>query len=325
MKAKVLLTRTIPKPGLDYLNKHCNVFLNERDHKLTEDEIIKRAKDCDGLACLLSDRIGERVFHNTNLKIVSNFGVGYDNIDISSATNNKVMVTNTPGVLDNTTSELAFALMLSVSRRLIEADKFVRERKWTTGWEVNMFLGLDLTNKTLGIIGMGNIGRSFAKKAGGFNMNIIYHNRQRLSREIENKYNATYVDKNTLLRESDFISLHVPNTKETHHIIAKKELSLMKSNAILINTARGTVVNEHDLYTALKEKVIWGAGLDVFEKEPKITEGLINLNNVVVLPHIASASIETRNKMSLMLANNIVLGLRGERPPNLVNKSLFAE
>jgi glyoxylate reductase len=227
-------------------------------------------------------------------------------------------------VLDDTTAELAFALMLSVSRRVVEADQFVRQKKWTTGWEVNMFLGLDLNNKTLGIIGMGNIGRSLAKKASGFNMNIIYHNRNRLDKKIEKQYNATYVDKNTILKESDFISLHMPSTKETHHIITKEELSIMKSNAILINTARGTVVNEHDLYNALKEKTIWGAGLDVFEREPQITKELLNLNNVVVLPHIGSASIETRNKMSLMVANNIVAGLRGEIPPNLLNESVLS-
>ncbi|MDH4129317.1 MAG: D-glycerate dehydrogenase, partial [Spirochaetota bacterium] len=221
--------------------------------------------------------------------------------------------------------ELAFALMIAVTRRLLEGDRFVRSGKWVTGWEINLFQGFDLHHKTLGIIGMGNIGQSLAKKAHAFDMKIIYHNRNRLDNSIENLYDAKYTSLEVLLSESDIISLHTPLSPETHHLIDEKEIELMKDTAIIINTARGEVINEKSLYEALRVKRIWGAGLDVFENEPILTPGLVDLENVILLPHIGSASVETRNRMSMMVVNNVIAGISGNIPNNLVNKGVLGD
>ena len=320
MKPKIFVSRKISDEALEKLSSVCHVSINENDVKLSEVEMIEAIDGMDGLICLLNDSISKKVLEsNPNLKVVANFGVGYNNIDVKTATELEIMVTNTPDVLDDTTAELALSLMMATSRRIVEGDKFVREGKWTTGWEIGLFQGFDLNHKTLGIIGFGNIGQALAKLVSGFEMKILYHNRNRLDEETEKKYNAHYVDKDTLLTESDFISLHTPLTSETTHLIGEKELTMMRKSAILINTARGPVVDEKALYEALKNKVIWGAGLDVFEKEPEIYPGLTNLDNVVVLPHIGSASVETRSKMAMMVVDNVVAGVTGNIPENLIN------
>ncbi|HEO66347.1 MAG TPA: D-glycerate dehydrogenase, partial [Spirochaetes bacterium] len=278
----------------------------------------------DGLICLLNDKITKGVLKsNPELKVIANFGVGYNNIDIETATELGIMVTNTPGVLDETTAELAFALIMSVSRRVAEGDRYVRRGEWKTGWEIDLFQGFDLHHKTLGIIGFGRIGQALAKIVRGFDMNILYYSRNRVENSVEDKYQAKYMDKDALLSQSDIVSLHTPLTPETRHLMGKRELTLMKKTAILINTARGEVVDEQALYEALKSHGIWGAGLDVFEEEPRIVSGLLGLENVVLLPHIGSASVETRSTMARMVADNLIAGVTGKVPPNLVNNEVL--
>ncbi|MDH5682264.1 MAG: D-glycerate dehydrogenase [Spirochaetota bacterium] len=320
MKARIYLTRVLPEHLIERLSETCDVTVNRGDLKLSEDKLIEAIRDMDGVICLLNDSITERVLRsNPNLKVVANFGVGYNNIDVKVASELGIMVTNTPGVLDETTAELALSLMMAVSRRIVEGDTYVRRGEWTTGWELNLFQGFDLHHKTLGIIGFGNIGQALAKMLSGFSMPILYHNRNRLSEATETLYNATYSSKDDLLSRSDIVSLHCPLTPETRHLITHRELQLMKSTAILINTARGEVVNEKDLYEALKAKTIWAAGLDVFEREPLLHPGLADLNNVTLLPHIGSASVETRSRMGTMVVDNLIAGISGNTPANLVN------
>ncbi|MGC8842726.1 MAG: 2-hydroxyacid dehydrogenase, partial [bacterium] len=248
--------------------------------------------------------------------------VGYDNIDVKEATRRKIMVTNTPGVLTETTADLTFALILATARRLVEADKFTRSGKWKS-WGPMLFLGRDVYGATLGIIGMGRIGQAVARRAKGFNMKIIYYSRRR-NEEAEKELGAEYRELHSLLKEADIITIHTPLTEETYHLIGEKELSLMKPSAILINTARGAVVDQRALFKALKEKRIFGAGLDVYEKEPiDADDPLLELDNVVVLPHIGSATVETRGRMARMAAENLLAGLRGEIPQNLVNPEVL--
>ncbi len=324
MKAKVFLTKKLSDPIMKYLEEYCDLSVNDGNIKLPEEQIIKGVQAKDGLICLLNDPITKRILEsNPKLKVIANFGVGYNNIDMETATELGIMVTNTPGVLDETTAELAFALIMSVSRRVVEGDRYVRKGKWKTGWEIDLFQGFDLHHKTLGIIGFGRIGQALAKIARGFDMNILYHSRNRVENGVEDTYQARYMDKDSLLSQSDIVSLHTPLTPETRHLVSKRELALMKKTAILINTARGEVVNENALCEALKNKSIWGAGLDVFEEEPKIVSGLLGLENVVLLPHIGSASVETRNTMARMVADNLIAGVTGKVPPNLVNNDVL--
>ncbi len=324
MKAKIFSTRKLSDSVMKHLEDHCDLSVNDRDEKLSEEQIIKGVQGKDGLICLLNDQITKRILEsNPELKVIANFGVGYNNIDIETAAELGIMVANTPGVLDETTAELTFALIMSVSRRVVEGDRYIRKGKWKTGWEIDLFQGFDLHHKTLGIIGFGRIGQALAKIARGFDMNILYHSRNRVESHVEDKYQARYMDKDTLLSQSDIVSLHTPLTQETRHLMSKRELALMKKTAILINTARGEIVDENALYEALKSKNIWGAGLDVFEEEPKIVSGLLGLKNVVLLPHIGSASVETRSTMARMVADNLIAGVTGKVPTNLVNNAVL--
>ncbi|MBA2132967.1 D-glycerate dehydrogenase [Hydrogenispora sp. UU3] len=308
----------MPQPALDLLSASCEVEVNEEDRVLTKAELISKVKGRDAVLCLLTDTIDAEVLDAAQgVKIFANYAVGYNNIDVEAATKRKIWVSNTPGVLTDTTADLAWALIFAVARRVVEADRFTREGKFK-GWAPMLFLGQDVTGKTLGIIGGGRIGEAVGKRAQGFAMKVLYNDIVR-NVEFEKATGATYVDKETLLKEADIISLHVPLLPETRHLIGAHELSLMKPTAILINTARGPVVDEDALVKALKAKQIYGAGLDVFEEEPKVHPGLLELDNVVLLPHIASASMETRTKMGLMAAENILAVMKGQVPPYHVN------
>ena len=319
---KIFITRKIPKPGLDILRKNYEIEVFPHDRVPTKKEILDGLKGKDGLLCLLSDPIDAEVINSEpKLKMIANYAVGYDNIDVNAATKRRIPVSNTPGVLTDATSEMAWALLFSVARRVVEADKFTRSGKFN-GWGPLLMLGQDVAGKTLGIIGAGRIGTAFALKSKGFKMKVLYVdsvNNDKLEKEL----GAKKVEIDELLEKSDFISLHVPLISSTHHLIDENELKMMKKTAILINTSRGPIVNEKTLAKALKEKWIFGAGLDVYENEPEINEDLKKLDNVVIQPHSASATIESRTNMALLAAKNMIAGLKGETPPNCVNPEVF--
>ncbi|WP_069650052.1 2-hydroxyacid dehydrogenase [Caloranaerobacter ferrireducens] len=317
-RKKVYITRKIPDIGINLLKQHFEVEINMEDRPLTKEELISNIEDKDAVLCQLTDLIDKEVYDRAkNVKIFANYAVGFNNIDVDEATKRGIIITNTPGVLSDATADLAWTLLLSVARRIVEADKYTRAGKFKC-WSPTLFLGQDLVGKTLGIIGAGRIGKTLAKRSIGFEMKILYHNRKR-DEEMEKMFNAKWVDKDTLLKESDFISLHVPLTKETYHMIGEREFKLMKETAILINTARGPVVDEKALVKALKEKEIWGAGLDVYEKEPEVEEDLKKMDNVVLVPHIGSATINTRDNMAKIAAKNIIAVLNNEKPLTPVN------
>ncbi|MDH7508072.1 MAG: D-glycerate dehydrogenase [Methanomassiliicoccales archaeon] len=321
----VLITRKIPDAGLDILRNEVNLDIYEGDIPIPRDELIRRIKGKHGLLCLLSDRIDREVMEaaGAQLRIISNYAVGYNNIDVEEATRRGILVTNTPGVLTDATADLTWALIMACARRIPESDRFVREGRFV-GWGPMLMLGHEVYGKTIGIIGLGDIGTAVARRAKGFGMRILYHNRKR-NIDGEREVGAVYVPLETLLRESDFVTIHVPLTQETFHLIGEKEIGLMKKNAILINVARGEVVDEKALISALKEKRIAYAGLDVFENEPHINPELFALENVVLTPHTGSATYESRNRMAVMAAENLLAGLRGKRPPNLVNASAWKD
>lgn len=320
-KCKVYVTRMLPGKALDVLRETCEVEVNPKDEAIPYDELIEKVKNRDGIITLLTDKIDANLIKigadgNPTLKVIANYAVGYDNIDVASATKHSIFITNTPGVLTNATADIAWALLFAIARRIPEAEKFARAGKYK-GWSPTLFLGADIYGKTLGIIGVGRIGAAVAIRAKGFNMKVLY-NDIRHNKEIDD-IGAQKVDMDTLLKESDFISVHVPLMPETHHLIGKRSLSMMKPTAYLINTSRGPVVDEAALAEALKNNVIAGAGLDVFEEEPKIYPGLLELDNIVVVPHIASATVETRSNMAMMAVENVIAALNGKRPPNAVN------
>ncbi|MCD6462559.1 MAG: D-glycerate dehydrogenase [Thermotogae bacterium] len=315
---KVLITYKIPDPGIELLKKHFLVDVHEGPGFLTREELMSKITDADAVVTQLRDQVDrEFIDAGKRLKIIANYAVGYNNIDVEYATRKNIYVTHTPGVLTEATADIAWALILAVVRRVVEADRFTRQGKFE-GWKPELFLGYDIYGKILGILGMGRIGQAVARRALGFGMKIIYHNRKRLPEEIERKYNAQYVDLEVLFREADIVSIHTPLTPETYHLVDEKLLSLMKPSAFLINTSRGAVVNERKLYEFLKEGRIAGAGLDVYEHEPMLTPGLSELDNVVLLPHIGSATIETRTRMAIMVAENVIAALKGSIPPNIV-------
>jgi len=314
----------IPQEGLDLVLAACDAEVNTADTHLSQAQLIDRVRDKAGLLCLLTDEIDEAILAaSPQLKVVANVAVGFNNIDVAAATRRKIMVTNTPGILDHTTADFAWCLLLASARRLVEADRYTRAGKYT-GWGIMLLCGEDVYGKTLGICGLGRIGRGVAKRARGFDMKILYTDAIRAPVEVERELGAQYVDKETLFREADFVTLHVPLLPETHHYVSAKELALMKKTAHLINASRGPVVDEAALVQALRERRIGGAGLDVYEYEPKLTPGLTELDNVTLAPHIASASVETRTKMAVMAATNLVDALQGRRPPNLVNPEVLA-
>jgi len=317
-RPRVLLMHPILDPGPSILAEAAEVVAYPPDRPLDEAGIRQAAEGCVGIVSQLMDPIRETVLSTPGLKCVSNVAVGFDNIDVAAATAHKVMVTNTPGVLDDTTADFAFTLLMSTARRIVEADSFTRSGQFR-GWAIDMMLGHDIFGATLGIVGAGRIGRGVAHRAKGFNMRILYYDPQPLPREAEEQMGATRVDLGRLLAESDFVSIHVPLTKETYHLISSAAFNMMKPTAILINTSRGPVVDEAALVAALTAKKLAGAGLDVYEREPAVHPGLLPMPSVVLAPHIASATVRTRSEMSAMAARNMATAVRGGRPPNLVN------
>ena len=323
--AEIFITRRVFRDVIDILEKEGHTIdINESDRILPARELVKRAHGKTGLICLLNDSIDSVVMDKLpSLKVISNIAVGYDNIDIVAATQRGIMVTNTPGVLTETTADLVFALLLGAARRIPEADQFIRAGKFKNWQLLQPHMGVDIYEKTLGIVGMGAIGQAVAKRATkGFDMRVIYFSSSRKER-AEKEFGAEFVTFNELLSLSNFISIHVPLTEKTKHMFSTEAFKKMKNTAILINTARGPVVDEAALVEAIKDGQIRGAALDVFEEEPSIHPELIKMEeNVVLAPHIGSASIETRLRMAKMAARNMVQGLKGNRPPNLVNERL---
>jgi glyoxylate reductase len=317
-RPRVLLMHPILDPGPAILAEAVEVIAYPAGQPLDEASIRRAAEGCMGIVSQLMDPIRETVLSTPGLKIVSNVAVGYDNIDVPAATAHKVMVTNTPGVLDDATADFAFTLIMATARRIVEADSFTRQGKFR-GWAIDMMLGADVHGATLGLIGVGRIGRGVAHRAKGFNMRVLYYDPQPLPPDAERDLSAARVDLGRLLAESDFVSVHVPLTQETHHLLSTPQFGQMKKTAILINTSRGPVVDEAALVEALNSKKIAGAGLDVYEREPAVHPGLITMPNVVLAPHIASATVRTRSEMSAMAARNMATAVRGGRPPNLLN------
>ena len=317
-KPRVLLMHHILDPGPGILAEVAEVIPYPTTRPLDEQSIRQAAEGCVGIVSHLQDPIGPTVLSMPGLVCVSNVAVGFNNIDVPAATANKVYATNTPGVLDDATADFAFALLMAVARRVVQGDTFVRQGNFK-GWAIDLMLGADVHDATLGIIGIGRIGRGMAKRARGFNMRVIYSDTQGLPPETEQQLGATRVDMKQLLAESDFITVHVPLTNETHHLLSTDQFNQMKQSAILINTSRGPVIDEAALVEAIKSHRIAGAGLDVFEREPAVHPGLIASHNVVLAPHIASASSRTRSEMSAMAARTMATAVRGGRPPNLIN------
>ncbi|MDH5536476.1 MAG: D-glycerate dehydrogenase [Betaproteobacteria bacterium] len=319
MKPKVLVTREVFAETLDYLSEHCEVESNQRDQPFDPESLAGRIGDKAGIMCALTDRIDGKLLERAReLKVVANIAVGYNNIDVPACTARGILATNTPGVLDDSTADLAFALMLAAARRLTEVERYIREGEWT-GWRLKQWLGVDVHHSTLGIIGMGRIGQVIARRASGFEMKVLYSNRKPVGSEIEQRLRATYVTREDLLQRSDFVILQVPYSAETQHLIGARELALMKPTAILVNSTRGGVVDDIALIAALKNGTIRGAGLDVFENEPKLNPGFFELRNVVLAPHIGSSTEATRRAMAMAAAKNLVAALTGATPPNLLN------
>ncbi|ADD07864.1 D-glycerate dehydrogenase [Candidatus Aciduliprofundum boonei] len=314
---KIFLTRKIPDDGIKILkNAGLDIEIFPYDRIPKKEEIIAGIKDADALISLLADRIDKEIIDSApKLKVIGNYAVGYNNIDVEYAKKKGIIVTNTPGVLTDATADLTFALILAAARRVVEGDKFMRQRKFK-GWAPTLMLGKDVWGATIGIIGAGRIGQAVAKRAKGFNMRILYYSRKR--KEEMDGLGAKFVSLEELLRESDIITLHVPFTPDTRHLIDYEEFEIMKDGAILINTARGEVVNEEVMLKALKSGKLFAAGLDVFYNEPKVNPELFKLDNVVLTPHIGSATERTRRKMAEMVCSDVVRVLRGEEPMNRV-------
>ena len=323
-KPKVLVTRKFFDEAIDLIKTVADVeiYPSEED-PISREVLLDKVQDIDGLLPMLTDKVDQTLLdRGKRLKVVSNYAVGYNNIDVNEATKHGVMVTNTPDVLTDTTADCAFMLLMAISRRLVEVDKFVREGKWVKAWGPKMLLGSDITGKTLGIIGLGRIGKAVVPRAKGFNMKILYHNRNP-DPEAE-KLGVEYRSMDEILAESDYISLHVPLNDKTKHLIGEPELKKLKKTAYLINTSRGPVVDEKALTKALKEHWIAGAGLDVFYEEPTNPKNpLLKLDNVIVAPHIGSATTETRLAMAMKAATNLTAALKGEHPPDLLNPEVL--
>jgi glyoxylate reductase len=323
MKPKLLLTRILPQPAMDRLESVFELDVNREDRAMTKPEIINHISDCDILLCLLTDTIDEEILDAApRLKGISNYAVGYNNIDVNTATRKGLPVTNTPGVLTEATADMTWALMMAVARRIPESDRFLREGRFQ-GWGPMLFLGGSIHGKTLGIVGLGRIGMAVARRAAGFEMSILYTDREGHP-TFERETGAQRVELDALLRHSDFVTLHTPLLPETHHLIGERELSLMKPTAYLINTSRGPVVDEAALVRALARETIAGAALDVYENEPALHPGLIGLNNTVLMPHTASATVESRTAMGLLAADNAIAMIQDRTPPSLVNPEVLA-
>jgi glyoxylate reductase len=317
-KPRVLLMHSILEPGPSLLAEACEVIPYPAGQPLDEESIRRAADGCAGILSQLMDPIRETVLSLPGLRIVSNVAVGFENIDVAAATRHGVMATNTPGVLDETTADFAFTLIMAAARRVVAADHFVRRGNFK-GWAIDMLLGQDVHGATLGIVGIGRIGRAVARRARGFSMRVLYTDAMPLAPEVERELGATRVELPTLLAESDFVTLHVPLTPETRHLIGAEQLAMMKPTAVLVNTSRGPVVDEAALVDALKSHRIFAAGIDVYEREPEIHPDLLAAHDATLAPHIASASVRTRSEMSEVAVRNLLTGLRGGRPPNLLN------
>ncbi|OGK56864.1 D-glycerate dehydrogenase [Candidatus Roizmanbacteria bacterium RIFCSPLOWO2_02_FULL_38_10] len=320
--ANIYVTRKIPNDGLLMIKRKFGKFdINPENRVLSKNELLKNVRHRDGVLCLLTDQIDREIIDamGDSCKIISNYAVGFNNIDVDYASKKKIMVTNTPGVLTDATSDLAISLLFSCARRIVESDRFTRDGKYK-GWDPNLMLGQEVTGKTLGIIGAGRIGSVVAEKmAKGFNMNVLYDDPQD-NTYLEKKIKAKRVDLKTLLKSSDFVSVHINLTSGNRHLLSTNEFKLMKETAVLINTSRGEVIDEQALVKALQEKRIFAVGLDVYENEPKLSPGLSKLNNVVIVPHIGSATVLARTLMATMAAENLINGLSGKMPKYCVNK-----
>jgi len=323
-KPKVYVTRELPERGLKIIKESFDAEVWPEYSPPPKEVIIKKVADIDALVPLLSDKIDAQVFDAApKLKIVAQMAVGFDNIDLKEAIKRGIHVTNTPGVLTETTADFAWALLMAVARRVVEADRYIRNGEWKASWHPSMLVGRDVYGATIGVVGAGRIGSAVAKRAKGFNMRILYYNPSARP-ALEKELGAKRVDLDTLLRESDFVSVHVPLIKATYHMISAEQLELMKRTAYLINNSRGPVIDEKALYKALKEGRIAGAALDVFEQEPTSRDNpLLKLDKVVVAPHTSSASHETRSRMAEMVAENLVAFFKGRIPPNLVNREVL--
>jgi lactate dehydrogenase-like 2-hydroxyacid dehydrogenase len=324
MRQKIYVTRAIPRATIEALQAEHDVTVNGEDRALSPAELRRNVAGCAAIVSLLTDRIDGPLLDaaGPNCRIVANYAVGTNNFDVPSATERGVALTNTPGVLDDATATHTIALMLAMARRIPEAERFLREGRWD-GWKPMFFIGADVDRKTLGIAGAGRIGRNVARKARGFDMEIIYSD-VAPNLAIEDETGARFVTKDELLARSDFLTLHVPLVPETHHYIGAQELGRMKPTAILINASRGPVIDEKALVEALRERRIWGAALDVFENEPELAPGLIDLPNVVIVPHIASATEETRLQMGAIVSRNVLAVLSGGQPESCINPEALA-
>ncbi|MCP4543527.1 MAG: D-glycerate dehydrogenase [Chloroflexi bacterium] len=318
MKPRVYVTRKVPEQGIALLGQECQVEIWEGALPVPRDVLMEKVTDIDGLYCLLTERVDAELLDAApRLRVVSNMAVGYNNIDVDACTARGIPVGNTPGVLTDTTADCAFALLMTAARRIVEGVDYVRAGRWKT-WEPMLLMGQDVHTATLGIIGFGRIGQAVARRARGFDMRVLYHDT--CVSDVASDLDATSVDLDTLLAESDFVSLHVPLTEETHHLIGEEALQKLKPTAILVNTARGPVVDPDALCRALRDGEIAYAALDVTEPEPiPVDHPLLSLPNCIVVPHIASASVATRTKMAVIAARNLVVGLRGEQLPHCVN------
>jgi glyoxylate reductase len=323
MKPKVYLTRKLPSAVMERLNQETDLAWNQEDRVASPNEIILGLQNREGLLCTINDRIDAKLLEQCQtLKVVANFGVGFNHIDVPAATARKIPVTNTPDVLTDATADMAFALLLAVARRLGEGERLLRAGCWT-GWEPMQLLGADVSGSTLGIVGFGRIGQAVARRARGFDMKVLYWNRTPRSEAEEHSAEATFMSLDELLRGSDFISLHVPYNPSTHHLLGANQLSLMKPSAFLINAARGPIVDEAALVRFLRDRKIAGAGLDVYEREPTLAPGLAELKNVVLAPHLGSATIGTRTRMGMIAVDNLLTACAGRRPPNCVNPEVL--
>ena len=322
MVPKILITRPIPENGLKDLYGKVEIDQWNEEYPIPRKEFLSRLKGKEGVICLLNEKMDrEAIDAGDELKVIANYAVGYDNIDVDFATEKGIMVLNTPGVLTDATADLAFALILSSARRIGESERYVRNGKFKT-WGPKLMLGKDVWGATLGVVGAGKIGRAVMKRGKGFDMKILYNSRSR-KREIEEELEAEWCSLEDLLRRADYVSLNCPLTEETKHMIGERELSLMRKDSILINTARGPVVNEKALYKSLKNREILYAGLDVYENEPEVYEPLLDLDNVVLAPHIGSSTVTTRTKMAELAAGGLLLALSGGTPDNIVNPEVL--
>jgi glyoxylate reductase len=307
------------------LRERCDVTVWSHDRAPTREELIHNCKGKDALVCLLTERVDAEVLAAApSLRIVANVAVGFDNLDVAAGTAAGVVMSNTPGVLDDTTADLAFALLMATARRLCEGDRLMRTGTWG-GWGIMQLLGQDVHHAKLGIVGFGRIGRGLAKRARGFDMAVSYHDAVRAPETVERELGVTFVPMDRLLCESDFVSLHVPLLPQTRHLINADALRSMKKTAIIVNTSRGPVIDEAALAQALREGIIAGAGLDVYEREPQLADGLAELSNVVLLPHIGSASVATRSKMAEIAARNVLALFAGQTPPTALNPEVLSQ